>query len=54
LIPCSGKGCGHGGHAPQAAFMVRSGEGSGIVFGVCGAEPTSAGSPLGTNLKTTS
>jgi len=28
-VACSGKGCGHGGHAPKASFMVRSGEGSG-------------------------
>jgi len=27
IVACSGKGCGHGGHAPQAAFKVRSREG---------------------------
>jgi len=54
IVACSGKGCGYGGHAPQAAILVRSGEGSGNVFGVCGAEPTLAGLPLGTNLKITS
>ena len=44
IIACSWKGCGHGGHAPQASFKVRSGEGSGSVFGVCGDEPLPAGS----------
>ena len=36
IFACSGKACGHGGHAPQARFTVRSGEGSGQVFGVAG------------------
>ncbi|WP_254526951.1 MULTISPECIES: hypothetical protein [unclassified Sphingobacterium] len=36
IIACSGKSCGHGGHAPQAPFAVRPGEGSGNVFGVVG------------------
>ena len=44
IIACSGKGCGHGGHAPQAFIMVRYGEGSRYVSGVCGAEPLPAGS----------
>ena len=37
-------GSGYGGHAPQASILVRSGEGSGNVFGVCGAEPLPEGS----------
>ena len=44
IVACSGLGSGYGGHAPQASILVRSGEGSGNVFGVCGAEPIPAGS----------
>ncbi|WP_313189944.1 hypothetical protein [Sphingobacterium sp.] len=44
IIACCLLACGHGGQAPQAPFMVRPGEGSGQVTGICGTEPTLAGS----------
>jgi len=44
IIACSGLGSGYVGHAPQASILVRSGEGSGNVFGVCGAEQIPVGS----------
>ncbi len=42
IIACSGKGSGPDGHAQQIFIMVRSGKGSGYVFGVSGAGPLPA------------